>query len=203
MSHNKRKHVPIALPEKLRKELVSLGRIPEQAVKSKGNRKQKRKQLRLDTKASANSHNQSKGKPKLVAAQPESEPDEPELVKEPQRKKVKVAVAAPVVVPPAKQTPLERLLAKQEAKAGGVVDVTRKKTQVESTEDLEIAWLEAKLGVRGGNPADSKAEKGKWKEEYLDDGLDGESSPLLAQTDSKLNPICPPRLSSRVVCGNR
>lgn len=163
----------LELPAKLREELQALGQIPKPG-KGKLGRKDRRKQQRNDSKANRAAHFAGKRK-----AEDNDEPPAPApkaakagagKVREAKRRKVEVeseeeAVAAPVKK--AKTTALERMLAKQE---GGGVDVGRKKSKVEGYEDDEIAWLEAKLGVRG--PA-TKAEKGKWKDEFMDDGLEG------------------------------
>jgi hypothetical protein len=174
----------ITLPASLRAELVESGALPPLSnnKKSKLGRKDKRKAVRNDGKQARAEHfANKKRKAHEVAAQEEEEEAEEETAKkvEPEKKKQKSTQASSIsaITPVVKTTPLERLLAKQERKEVGVVDPKRKKNLVESTEDQEIAWLEAKLGIRGGPPVAS--EKGKWKEEFLDDGLDGKS-PLLA-----------------------
>lgn len=71
------------------------------------------------------------------------------------------------IEPPRKQTALEKMLEKQQRQAnGGVVPARLNRSNAESVEDREIAWLEAKLGMRG--PV-----SGVNKDELVDDGLDG------------------------------
>lgn len=181
-----KRHVPpkrtVQLPAALRDELVSLGRIPALG-KGKTGRKERRKAARTDGNAAKAAH----------FAQKKRKADEQDEVDEeaaapvastsrdgPSNPKRKKAAPAPVVEPtppPKKMTTLERMVAKQQGTAA--VNPARKKNKVESTEDQEIAWLEAKLGVRGGAPAE---EKGKWKNEYTEDGLDGESRARVATT---------------------
>lgn len=178
-SFKKRGGVPprtITLPASLRAELVESGALPPLSnKKSKLGRKDKRKAARNDGKQARAEHfANKKRKAEEVAAAVEEEEEEEEEVAvknvEPEKKKQKTtSLVAPVV----KTTALERLLAKQQRREDGVVDPKRKKNLVESTEDQEIAWLEAKLGIRGGPPVAS--EKGKWKEEFFEDGLDGSS----------------------------
>lgn len=159
------------LPASLRAELVELGRLPA-AGKGKSGRKERRKEKRDGGKAARAKHFASKKRP---AEEVEDEEEEEEIVEKPAPKKIKTA-PAPVEAPKKKTTALERLLAKQEGGNDSPVDLKRKKNNVESTEDREIAWLEAKLGVRGGPAA---ADKGKWNEEIMDDGLDGLSFAFL------------------------
>lgn len=169
----------ITLPASLRAELVDLGKLPALG-KGKSGRKERRKSQRDDGKAARAEHFASKKrKAEGIEEEPVEEVGKKHVGKsekgnqQPDKKKLKSAVVAPPIKPVAAyQTPLEKLLAKQEGKANPV-DVKRKRTKVESTEDQEIAWLEAKLGVRNGPPTTDKSEKGKWKEEYLEDGLDG------------------------------
>jgi len=173
----------LELPAKLREELQALGQLPKPG-KGKLGRKDRRKQQRNDSKANRAAHFAGKRKADDDSPEPAPAPSgKPAKVKpEAGAKRRKVAVAEvdeaheePVAAPAgkkAKQTALERMLAKQER---GGVDPERKKSKVEGHEDDEIAWLEAKLGVRPGGPA-TKAEKGKWKDEFLDDGLDGKQS---------------------------
>lgn len=156
------------LPASLRAELVELGKLPA-AGKSKSGRKEKRKIKRDESKSNRAKHFAEK---KRKVETIESEAEEVIEIERP-IKKSKVAVKPAEVVVEKKMTPLERLLAKQE-KGNSSIDIKRKKNKVESTEDLEIAWLEAKLGVRGGPPDTSKADHGKWNEEMEEDGLDGE-----------------------------
>lgn len=154
-----------SLPASLRTELEQLGHLK----KPKLSRKDKRKANRSDGKQARADHfaNKRKADDDEPAGPPEVAKDEPA-----KKKRKQDAAAAPPSAaetkPAPRRTALEKLLAKQE---GEVVDEKRPKSKVESNEDKEIAWLEAKLGVRG--PA-AKA-KGKWKEEFADDGLDGPS----------------------------
>lgn len=169
----------ITLPASLRAELVDLGKLPALG-KGKSGRKERRKSQRDDGKAARAEHFASKKrKAEGIEEEVVEEVEKKDVGKsekgnqQPDKKKLKSAVVAPPIkLVAAYQTPLEKLLAKQEGKANPV-DVKRKRTKVESTEDQEIAWLEAKLGVRNGPPTTDKSEKGKWKEEYLEDGLDG------------------------------
>ena len=156
------------LPASLRAELVELGKLPA-AGKSKGDRKEKRKIKRDESKTNRAKHFAEK---KRKVEEVESEPEEVEEIIERPIKKSKIVPKPVEKVVEKKMTPLERLLAKQTMGTSSV-DVKRKKNKVESTEDLEIAWLEAKLGVRGGPPESSKADHGKWNEEMEEDGLDG------------------------------
>lgn len=172
----------ITLPASLRSELVSLGKLP--ALSSGGG---SRKDKRAAASASAKSKKRSRGDGGRNGDPTGSIARAAHFA----NKKIKMdessasaaapsassSSAAPITT--VKHTPLERLLAKQQAAStGGAVDPTRKKNKVESTEDQEIAWLEAKLGVRGGPPVATASERGKWKEEYHDDGLDGELKPF-------------------------
>lgn len=169
-----------ALPAALRQELQDLGHIPAPG-KGKLGRKERRKAARTDGSAARAEHF-AKKKRKAEQGDDEEEEVQPEASgsgSRPEKKRKKGDVEKPVAVPKAKQTPLERLLAKQEGKE--VVDPARKRNKVESTEDKEIAWLEAKLGVRGGPPTE---EKGKWKDEFADDGLDGALLVLLCDCSS-------------------
>lgn len=174
-----KRHAPpsrtTALPASLRAELVELGHLPS-GKKAKA-RKEKRKAARNDGKAARAEHFAKKKRALQEVEDEGEEEEEEEEIKQPVQKKKKVAavVVKSIPEPVVKTTALERMLAKQQGVAAGNVDVKRKKNKVESTEDQEIAWLEAKLGVRGGAPVAS-SEKGKWKEEYMDDGLDGTSS---------------------------
>ncbi|KAK4703862.1 nucleolar MIF4G domain-containing protein 1, partial [Phenoliferia sp. Uapishka_3] len=156
-----------ALPAALRTELEGLGHLK----KPKQSRREKRKAQRSDGKVARAEHFAKKRKAgdeedevEEVAPEPKGKgkkgKDEPAA-----SKKRKTENEAKDSKPKAHQTPLEKLLAKQE---GGVVDVKRTKNKLESNEDKEIAWLEAKLGVRGP----TAAEKGKWKDDFADDGLD-------------------------------
>ncbi|KAL8286586.1 hypothetical protein RQP46_004603 [Phenoliferia psychrophenolica] len=148
-----------ALPAALRTELESLGHLK----KPKQSRREKRKAQRSDGKdARAEHFAQKKRKAGAQEGEEEEEQDEAPAKKRKTTGKDKDAPA-----PAAHMTPLEKLLRKQEG--GVVVDEKRKKNKAESNEDKEIAWLEAKLGVRG---PPSAAEKGKWKDEFADDGLD-------------------------------
>lgn len=159
----------VTLPASLRAELVELGHLPA-AGKGKLGRKEKRKAARDGGKAARAKHFAGK-KRKAEEVEQAEESEEEEIVEKPIVKKKKVLEKS--VEPVKKTTALERLLAKQEGGNEGIVDPKRKKNNVESTEDREIAWLEAKLGVRGGP---TPTEKGKWNEEITDDGLDGQSS---------------------------
>lgn len=152
---------------------MQLGQLPALgAGKGKLGRKEKRKAKRDDGKLNRAKHFEGK---KRRALELEAKEEEEILAPAPPTKKIKLAPPPPpppAAAPIKSTTPLERMLAKQEASQAGPVSATRKKSQVESTEDLEIAWLEAKLGVRGGGPT-TAMEKGKWNEEIMDDGLDG------------------------------
>lgn len=164
------------LPASLRAELQALGQLPKPG-KGKLGRKDRRKAARQDGKQNRAAHfakrkaeqdEQSEDEP-APAPQPKPQPKS-----EPAPKRRKVAEPEPEREPAKKQSALERMLAKQE---GTVVDPERAKSKAESYEDQEIAWLEAKLGVRGPQ---AKAEKGKWKDEFQDDGLDGEQSSVMS-----------------------
>lgn len=179
----------LELPAKLREELQALGQIPKPG-KGKLGRKDRRKQLRNDSKANRAAHFAGKRKADDDGGSPAPLPTPASASSGAgkgnkggagaKRRKVEVEAEEEeeVEVAPApkqakaKTTALERMLAKQE---GGVVDSGRKKSKAEGYEDDEIAWLEAKLGVRG--PA-TKAEKGKWKDEFMDDGLEGQYKPV-------------------------
>lgn len=175
------------LPASLKAELIELGHLPKNG-KGKGSRKEKRKAARNDSKANRAAHFAQKAKRKA-----DEDDDEPEPAPAPvaapsgasKRRKLDSdptpkpkATPAPIAEPPAKKkTALEKMLDKQTRAASGGVDPERKKNVAETNEDKEIAWLEAKLGVRGGPPLTAKEKgKGKWKDEYADDGLDGESA---------------------------
>lgn len=148
---------------------MELGHLPA-AGKGKLGRKEKRKAARDGGKAARAKHFAGK-KRKAEEADEAEESEVEEIIEQPVVKKAKKVLEKPVE-PAQKTTALERLLAKQE-RGNEVVDPKRKKNNVDSTEDREIAWLEAKLGVRGGP---TPMEKGKWNEEIMDDGLDGWSS---------------------------
>ncbi|GAA5991058.1 hypothetical protein JCM10908_006519 [Rhodotorula pacifica] len=182
------------LPKSIRQELEQLGHIePQQAGKGRLGRKDRRKAERNAPKQHrAQSQNAKKRgadsqdppAPGPVASQqpvastskaPATKSTKAQDDAPPAKKRARTADSAheasaavpPSPPPPArKQTALEKLAAKQER--GGGPDPTRKRNRNETDEDKEIAWLEAKLGVPGGI---SRAEKGKMKAEYDEDGL--------------------------------
>ncbi|GAA6021711.1 hypothetical protein JCM11491_001389 [Sporobolomyces phaffii] len=174
------------LPAALRTELEELGRIAPLPTKAgKLGRKDRRKDKRNETKQNRAKNQQKRSRtdddedvppPPKKKAKDSAPPPEPKKDK----KSVKFAGLAPESSPPPapapskKQTPLEKLLAKQEGKAGGGVDVVAKKggRKNMTDEDKEIAWLEAKLGLSGPPGQMTKKDKGKWKEEFAEDGLD-------------------------------
>lgn len=157
-----------------------MGHLPAKG-KGKLGRKEKRKAARegakqaraahFGSKAAAEAQQQEKkGKGKRKAEESAQEDDEPA----PAPKKSKSASSAAAPAPTPHQTPLEKLLAKQERAANpSAASSGRKKSAQELAEDQEIAWLEAKLGVRNGDPSDKKATKGATKGEMMEDGLDG------------------------------
>lgn len=179
------------LPPLLRKELEDLGKLKPLKINKKNlGRKERRKEERNDGKKNradhfANKKRKADEEAGLNMGQDEEEEEEKEKeVEEPRKKKSKPTPVPTPSLPIAKvipyQTPLEKLLAKQTGSNSAVDTRRANKSKLESTEDLEIAWLEAKLGVRGGPPPSAnkakgsdKESKGKWKEEYLEDGLDG------------------------------
>lgn len=184
------KHKPprrtMELPASLRAELQELGHLPKPG-KGKLGRKEKRKAARNDSKANRAAHFAQKAANKRKADGEHSDP-EPEAAPAPvetKRRKVdtklkeKPTPLPAVEEPKKKKTTLEKMLDKQTRAQNGGVDPERKKNVAETNEDKEIAWLEAKLGVRGGPPVTAKEKgKGKWKDEYADDGLDGKSARL-------------------------
>ncbi|ORY50692.1 hypothetical protein BCR35DRAFT_21568, partial [Leucosporidium creatinivorum] len=176
----------VELPAALRQELQDLGHIPIPG-KGKLGRKEKRKAAREETEQRRASHfggaataaggaeqgAKGKGKGKRKAEQQEQQQQQQPS----KRSKVDSAPVPSSAEPPAPkahQTPLEKLLLKQQARAAPAASSStgRAKSGAELAEDQEIAWLEAKLGVRGGDPNDKKSEKGAWKGEMMEDGLD-------------------------------
>ncbi|GAA5973652.1 hypothetical protein JCM21900_006752 [Sporobolomyces salmonicolor] len=163
------------LPAALRTELEELGHIAPQQSRGRLGRKDQRKAKRDQAKQNKAQHQQKGKKRPSEDQQPQPSTSKPSQdVGEPSKKRVKlstdsdaVAAPAPATAPKKKQTPLEKLLAKQER--GSAPDPERKKSKLETDEDREIAWLEAKLGLQGGLSAKDKQ---KWKEEFAEDGLD-------------------------------
>lgn len=202
------KHAPrrtTALPASLREELVGLGHLPKPG-KGKLGRKERRKSARNDGSAARAEHfANKKRKAQELEGQEQEQDDEreggegagaPSSSKNAKKSKVEQKGTMQLV----KMTPLERLLAKQEGTLPSEVQA-RKKNKVETVEDKEIAWLEAKLGVRGGPPTAAAAkDKGKWKDEFQEDGLDGELDDAGQAGGSKL--ISPPP-NDRSLRGNR
>ncbi|GAA5834969.1 hypothetical protein JCM5353_003339 [Sporobolomyces roseus] len=172
------------LPQALRTELEELGKIAPLPNKSgKLGRKDRRKDKRNESKVNR-AKNQSNKRSR--EDEPLVQPTTKKLKKESNEKKsVKFnGLPPPTSSPPPteaaaapksilkKQTPLEKLLAKQEGR-NEPVDVIKKKGKKNLTdEDKEIAWLEAKLGLTGPPGQLTKKDKGKWKEEFAEDGLD-------------------------------
>ncbi|GAA6064075.1 hypothetical protein JCM10212_002717 [Sporobolomyces blumeae] len=176
------------LPAALRTELEQLGRIAPQPTKhGKLGRKDRRKDKRNEAKLNraknqkrnrtANDDDDDDARPPPVA----STSTDNKAVTRPQKR---VRIDAPSSDPPAaqddddraganakpKQTALEKLVAKQEKASGVQPDqVGARRGKHMTDEDKEIAWLEAKLGLHPGLTA---KDKGKWKEEFADDGLD-------------------------------
>lgn len=153
-----------ALPASLREELEGLGHL-----QPKGRSRKEKRKLQREAKKGRKGNGdgdrsqQAKKRPVEPASEPEVE------LEQPQPKKLKIAAEPVEKVKVKKQTDLERLLAKQE---GPVRAASGKRTKkVETDEDREIAWLEAKLGLQAGR----SKEKGKWREEIEEDGLDGQS----------------------------
>ncbi|GAA5858791.1 hypothetical protein JCM1840_006558 [Sporobolomyces johnsonii] len=163
------------LPAALRTELEELGHIAPQQSKGRPGRKDQRKAKRDQAKQNKANHQQKSKKRPSEDPQPHASTSNPSQDGgEPSKKRVKLstdsdaaASPAPAAAPRKKQTPLEKLLAKQER--GTAPDPERKKSKLETDEDREIAWLEAKLGLQGGLSAKDKQ---KWKEEFAEDGLD-------------------------------
>jgi len=175
------------LPQALRTELEELGKIAPLPNKSgKLGRKDRRKDQRNESKVNR-AKNQSNKRSR--EDEPLVQPTTKKVKKESNEKKsVKFnGLPPPTSSPPPpseaaaapksilkKQTPLEKLLAKQEGR-NEPVDVIKKKGKKNLTdEDKEIAWLEAKLGLTGPPGQLTKKDKGKWKEEFAEDGLDGQ-----------------------------
>lgn len=149
-----------ALPSSLRAELESLGHIPKKSA----SRKEKRKENRAKSGQANRDEHFANKKGKRQERDDDDDAGEGEEEEEEGGKKVRFEDEKEKEKP--KQTPLEKLLAKQEGGGGGSsssIYPKRKKSKVESVEDKEIAWLEAKLGAKS---------KGKWKDEMVDDGLD-------------------------------
>lgn len=171
----------VELPASLRQELQDLGHIPKPG-KGKLGRKEKRKAAREGVKGARAAHfsGGEGGKKRKSEEEEEEVPQQGGKRAKPNPTPAAADVAEPETAappPPAPkphQTPLERLLAKQESRSSPAASKKKKKNPAESAEDLEIAWLEAKLGVRGGDPALKDKEGGMWKGEMRDDGLDGE-----------------------------
>lgn len=187
------------LPAALRTELEELGKIAPLPTKAgKLGRKDRRKDKRNEAKQNRAKNQQKRSRndedEEALAAPPPSKKKkqqekaavEPPSAGPDKKKKEKKSVkfegldpassSPPPPEPKKKQTPLEKLLAKQEGKNGsGGVDIVAKKggRKNMTDEDKEIAWLEAKLGLTGPPGQMSKKDKGKWKEEFAEDGLDG------------------------------
>ena len=123
-----------ALPAALRQELQDLGHLPAPG-KGKLGRKERRKAARTDGSAARAEHfAKKKRKAEEGEEEEEVQPEASGSGARPEKKRKKGEVEPPVALR-AKQTPLERLLAKQEGKE--VVDPARKKNKVESTEDKD------------------------------------------------------------------
>jgi nucleolar MIF4G domain-containing protein 1 len=160
------------LPKALRTELEELGHITPLRKDGRLARKDRR---RANRKQAAINRGENQGGKKRRAGDDGDSDDEPskpvastsKVKVDPTPAKKRVKIDAPEqeevdVQPQKKQTPLEKLLAKQER--GNGPDPARKRGKHETDEDKEIAWLEWHL----------KKEKGKAKED-ADDGLDGVS----------------------------
>jgi len=173
------------LPAALRTELEELGKIAPLPNKSgKLGRKDRRKDKRNESKI-----NRAKNQSNKRTREEEPPTTQNKKVKSQsgEKKSVKFNVASSPPPPTQeapksilkKQTPLEKLLAKQEGRKEPIDVVAIKKGKKNLTdEDKEIAWLEAKLGLTGPPGQLTKKDKGKWKEEFAEDGLDGEFSKL-------------------------
>ncbi|BGP41129.1 suppressor of glycerol defect [Rhodotorula kratochvilovae] len=155
------------LPAKLRTELEQLGHLPPNSNKQRISRKDRRKQERNQPKTNrAQSRKRNHPGDGDADAAPPLASTGTAPPAEPAPKRTKVAPAPAPAEPAKKQTPLERLLAKQDRGAGP--DPTTRKSKAATDEDREIAWLEAKLGLQRGL---TSAEKGKMRGEFDEDGL--------------------------------
>ncbi|GAA5895536.1 Sgd1p [Sporobolomyces salmoneus] len=181
------------LPAALRTELEELGKIaPLPSKAGKLGRKDRRKDKRNEAKVNRAKNQQKRTRSEVEHEESNAAPprpqkkhkDEPVVTKDTKKEKKSVKFAgleeepasSPPPAPQKKQTPLEKLLAKQQGggKSGSGVDVVAKKggRKNMTDEDKEIAWLEAKLGLQGPEGQMTKKDKGKWKEEFAEDGLD-------------------------------
>lgn len=183
------------LPKAIRQELEQLGHIdPQNAGKGRLGRKDRRKQERKQPKQNRALHQNAAAAPAATTKKrPAAEDSGPATkasvsstsqlskaeVERPAKKRARFseqedAAEEPspdaAAAPARKQTALEKRVAKQERGHGP--DPERRRTKNDTDEDKEIAWLEAKLGLPRGL---SRAEKGKMKAEYDEDGLGGES----------------------------
>lgn len=193
------------LPKSIRQELEQLGQLePQNQAKSRLGRKDRRKAERNQPKQNRAQH---QGGPTPTAAGANKKRTAADAlererapvaststattgaeVQQPAKKRAKTtgdevetAIASTAATTRAeapaapKMTALEKRLAKQERGVGP--DPARKRSKGETDDDKEIAWLEAKLGLPRGL---TKAEKGKMKAEYDEDGLGGESIKLVS-----------------------
>ncbi|GAA5927036.1 Sgd1p [Sporobolomyces koalae] len=175
------------LPAALRTELEELGKIAPLPTKAgKLGRKDRRKDKRNETKQNRAKNQQKRARTDEADAPPPPPPKklkpDSAVAKPSNKKSVKfdglpdVPSSSPPPPEPAakpKQTALEKLLAKQQGRSTSVDVVSKKGGRKNMTdEDKEIAWLEAKLGLTGPPGQLTKKDKGKWKEEFAEDGLD-------------------------------
>ncbi|GAA5827704.1 hypothetical protein JCM3770_005130 [Rhodotorula araucariae] len=151
------------LPAKLRTELEQLGHLPPNSNKQRISRKDRRKLARDQPKLNRNNKRKRALDSDDVPAPPPASTSASTAPTPPAPKRAKVALPPPA---PQRQTPLERILAKQDGAHGP--DPASRKSKAQTDEDREIAWLEAKLGLQRGL---SSAEKGKMRGEFDGDGL--------------------------------
>ncbi|SCV73490.1 BQ2448_7416 [Microbotryum intermedium] len=177
----------VELPAKLRTELEALGSLPRAGAHN--SRKERRKQLSTNKQA----HSQRSGlehppdKTSFTSLDRKRESADVPSTRTTKKARgtptenrgaqefVNTADASPSTSRAAhgihqapRQTPLEKLLAKQQR--ASAPDPFRTKPRLESVEDREIAWLEAKLGMHRDAPAFLE-ERSNMKREFEEDGL--------------------------------
>jgi len=173
----------------LEAELISSGALkPNYASRGRGGRKDRRKSDRDEAKLrkqawfskknqtenSTSTENKRKREPELVYEEPEAQPPiakkpRQRLEQKPASLPAKVSNTKPKKIDADTQTPLSRLLAKQEepaTRSRKVLKSTSSKSKTEVQEDDEITWLEYSLGLTQGK-------KSKLGTELQEDGLDG------------------------------